>query len=138
GAAEGDVGGDGVAEEETLLKNHAHVAAQGLYVELAQVVAIESDATGGGIVETRNEAEQRAFAGAGFADDGDAFAGLHVQGNVAQHGAALDVVEAHVVEIDGTPAVRQRHGSGRGGDAEGRVEDLENAPGAGEALLDAV
>ena len=73
GSGEADVGGDGVAEQEALLENHADVAAEFLHIERADVVAVDEHATGRGIVEAWDETQQGGFARAGFADDRHAF-----------------------------------------------------------------
>ncbi len=78
----GDVFADGVAEEKSLLRNEADLAAQGIERELADGAAVDEDGAGRGVVDARDQVDERRFAGAGGADDGQAGAGRDAQVDV--------------------------------------------------------
>ena len=59
GMAEGDVGGDRVAEQERLLKHQADVPPQVVEVEVAQVVAVEQNPAAGRIVKAAEQGQER-------------------------------------------------------------------------------
>jgi len=148
GVAEGDVGGDGVGEEEAFLEDDADVAAEVVEVEAAGVDAVDEHGAGGGIVEARDETHQDALAGAGGAEDGDALAGLDVERDVVEDGFGLAEIgrerrqwmvdERHAIEADVTVQARAVDGVGGVLDFDGGVEDFEDAAGADERLLDGV
>ena len=55
------------------------VAAQIFNIVLAQIDAVQQNLSGGWIVKTRDEFDNRGFALAVLADERDAFAGFHAQ-----------------------------------------------------------
>ena len=59
GMAEGDIGGDRVAEQKRLLKHQADVSPQVVEIEIAQVVAVEQDAAARRIVKAAEQRQQR-------------------------------------------------------------------------------
>ena len=79
-----------VQRGERVLKDELNVAAQGAKRGAAggeKITAEEVDAAGIGLEETREESSERSLAGAGFADDGEGFAGEEVERDVV-HGPA--------------------------------------------------
>lgn len=133
--AEGDVRGDGVREEEVVLEDDADVRAERLHRKVVQRDAVEGDASGGRVVEARDEREQGGLAGAGGAGDGDGLAGLGDEGDVVQHGGAVTKTEGDMLEGDASAHLGRVDGVGARGDVFRRVQNLKDAPGAVEALL---
>ena len=69
----------GIERTEGILKNDLHVAAQAAHFVAAggeQVVSFEVDAAGSGLDEAKDEASEGAFAGTGFSDQAESFAGF--------------------------------------------------------------
>ena len=97
--AEGDVFADGVAEEKCFLRNESDVAAQRVKRELADGASVDQDSAGLGVVDARDEVDQRCLAGAGRADDGKAGAGGDAETNVFENGCAV-VGEVKTAEFD--------------------------------------
>ena len=137
GMAERDVCRDGRAEQKALLKNEADVAAQLIEIEIAGVHTVDEHAPGGRIVETRDEAHQRAFSAARRADDGDALAGLHLEVDVLQNGIA-PVIEPDFFKPHAPPEARQARGTLRRLDLHRCVEHVEDAARGAQALLHGV
>ena len=79
GAAEGDVLGDGAGEQEGLLGHDPHLRAQRGAGDIAQVVAVDQHAPGGGVVEAGDELGHRGLARSGGAHERDGLAGRDVQ-----------------------------------------------------------
>lgn len=97
-ATEEKVGANGVDEEDGVLGNERDLAAKVGEAQVAQVVAVDSDAAGIHFVEPRDEVGEGGFAGAAGADEGADGAGREVDGDVAQGGLAGSVGEGNVVE----------------------------------------
>src|SRR5262245_45577675 len=76
-----DVFSDREREEERLLQDDANLLAQTGQGNIAQLLTINDDATLGRIEEPWNEADERALARAGGADQGDGFTSLGLQGD---------------------------------------------------------
>ena len=96
-------------------------------VVLAQVVAVEQDAALVGVVEARQQLDQRGLAGAVLADQRQHLAGVQREGQVA-HRPALGarIAEADVLERE---ALRIGTGNGRGfsgGTISGWISKNEN------------
>ena len=106
GMPERDVVRDGAAKQQALLEHDADVAAQGVQVQLAHVDAVDQDPAARGIVEARDQAEQRALAGAGRADERHAAPGLDLEIDGFEHQPPL-VGEAR------PPRSGRRRGTGR-------------------------
>ena len=75
--AVGDVVADRVVEQDGLLRDDADLRAQRCERDVADVAAVDQDAAGSDVEETRDQMDERAFAGAARADDRDHFAGGH-------------------------------------------------------------
>ncbi len=89
-----------------------------------------------GIVEPRQELQERGLAAAVGADDGDGFAGADVQADVAEDGFSGMVLKADVLEPERSLERRQRDRIRRVDDLRLAVEDFVHAVGGGDRLLD--
>ena len=114
GLGEGDVGGDGVAEEEGVLEHGRHRTAEVAEAHLPHVDAVEQHPAAGHVVEARDQTGDRRLAAAGGADEGDRRAGGDVEVEAVEHGVGepLRVAERHVVEPHVPAPGRQRRGVG--------------------------
>ncbi|MNC60167.1 hypothetical protein D3C75_1100280 [compost metagenome] len=89
-----------------MLEDHADAlaqAAQSAGVEGGAVLAVDQDASAGGLLEAIDQAQQGALAGAGVADQTEDLTGADLQGGGLQGGdiAAIDPVRlVDVVELD--------------------------------------
>ncbi len=97
----GDVVGDRVVEQERILRDQSDLLAQGSQVGHAQIHAIDHDGAVIGIVEARQEAEQRGFAAAVLADQGDGLAVVDGQVDAGEDRMAGRIGKADVLEDDG-------------------------------------
>ena len=79
-------------------------------IGMRNVLAEQLDLSGGGRIEPAHQVQQRALAGARSADDGQRFAGAHVQVDAVQHGE----VDAPLVKALGEPAGLQDDAIGAG------------------------
>ena len=86
GAAERDVGADGVVEERRFLRDERDRAAQRSDRDVAHVLAVDAHGAVGHVVEARQQVEDGGFAGARGADEGDGFAGLDGEAHVLERG----------------------------------------------------
>ena len=77
-----DVVADAAVEQPGVLEDHAEARPQLVPGELADIVAIERDATRVHVVEAHQQIDQRGLAGPGRAHDGDRRARLRRQGQV--------------------------------------------------------
>src|SRR5260370_1947474 len=84
GSAEANVCFDGAGEEEAVLKNDAEQAAEVLEIDFADVDAVEQDLAALDVIEAKKERDERGFAGAGVADNGEGLAGLDAEGDIAE------------------------------------------------------
>ncbi len=80
----GDVVAQGVVEQHRLLGDDADLRAQRGQRGVAHVAAIDEQASGGHIEETRDQMHQRALARAARSHDGHHFSGPHFEIDVAQ------------------------------------------------------
>jgi hypothetical protein len=74
GPGVGDVGADGVVEQERLLGDQGDLVAQGGQGQVAHVVAVDAHPPGADVVEARDQVQDGALAAAGRADQGDGLA----------------------------------------------------------------
>ena len=86
---------EGVQQVEILKHKAQMIPAEGGHVgllHLADVPALQQHLTGGGLIQRRQNVQQRGLAGAGFTHDGHIFALLHGKGDAAQrlHGLAAE------------------------------------------------
>ena len=82
--AQADVAGDGAGEQERVLQDDAEAAAQIGEVHVLDIDAVDSDGAFLHVVEAHEQRDDGGFAGAGVADEGDGFAGLDGEADVAQ------------------------------------------------------
>ncbi|CAA9321894.1 MAG: hypothetical protein AVDCRST_MAG40-1504, partial [uncultured Gemmatimonadaceae bacterium] len=134
-AAVADVVADGAREQEGLLVDDADLRPQAVEGQVAHVAAVEQHAAAGGVVEARQEAEQRALARPRRPDHRHAGAGGRVEGDVAQRAAPAHVAEGDVLDGDRAGRAVDRHGPGALGDLGLRVEQVERAAQGDEPLL---
>ena len=86
-AAEGDVGTDGVGEQEGVLEDDADLAAQAVERHVAHVDAFEANVPGLDVVEAREQQPDRRLPRARRADNPDRLARGDLQGEVARGSA---------------------------------------------------
>ncbi len=129
GPAEGDVLADGGGEEGRLLQHDPDLLAQRLQRHVADVVAVDGDAAVGGVIEARDQVDDRGLARAGRAQQGDHLAGLGLQRDVVQHLMVAEVGERDILETDVAFDRGQWDGVRRLLHLGARVEDLEDALG---------
>ena len=86
GFGERDVGGDRVVEQERVLEHDADGAAQRVQRHVADVDAVEHDATAVDVVEARDQAGDGRLAAAGWPDQGDRLAGSYAEVEPVEHG----------------------------------------------------
>ena len=79
GAAVGDVGRDGIAEEIGFLEDECDLRAQAGEGEVANVDAVDQDAAGAGVVEAGEKIDEGGLAGAGRSDDRDEAAARDIE-----------------------------------------------------------
>ncbi len=92
--AVGDVVAHGVVEQHRLLRDDSDLRAQGCQSHVANVVAIDQQASRGDVEEARNQMDQRALARAAGADDGQHLAVLDFEIDVVQDLAGIVAVSA--------------------------------------------
>src|SRR5258707_1451601 len=144
GSSEADVGFDGAGEEEGVLKNDAEKAAQVLEIDFADVNAVEQDLAALNVVEAKEERDERGFAGAGVADDGEGLPGLHAEGDIAEDPIVFArigngaITEPDVAKFDFAAGIFEANGVGRRRNVGGLIEQLENALGSGHGGLQEV
>ncbi len=114
----GDRVADRPGEQERLLRNDSQPTAIADQVEPRHVGTVDADHTPGGVVETRDQLDDRRFAGSGLAHQRDGLPGGHPKVHPVQRGTlGAGVLEPHTVQLDlaGKPTDRNRIGPGRGG-----------------------
>ncbi len=109
----GDVVANGAVQQGGVLRHHADLRAQAVLRHGGDVLAVDRDPAGLQIVEAQEHVHQRRLAGAGPADEADLLAGGDVERQVLDRALVLAVVEADVIEGDGTLCRRQRRRLGR-------------------------
>ncbi|MNI23615.1 hypothetical protein D3C73_772090 [compost metagenome] len=102
------IGSDSAREEVRVLQDDAHVAAQPLLRYAFDLLAVNRDGSALRIVEAEQQIDDRAFAGAGMADEGNGLAGARFEGDVLQDEVFFiskrDILEYHISLVT-------RHGS---------------------------
>src|SRR5712664_2705800 len=141
GSAEAHVGFDGAGEEEGVLKNDAEQAAQVLEIDFADVDAVEQDLAALNVIEAKKERDERGFAGAGVADDGEGLAGLDAERDITENPIIFAgirdgaIAEPNIAEFDFAAGIFYANGVGLRRNVGGLVEELENALGGGHGGL---
>ena len=133
----GDVLGDAHREEHRILRHDRELPAQVLELVVPEVDPVEPDLTARRVVEPRQEAHQRALAGAGGARDPQARAGLDVERDVVQHRTIFAVGEGDVVEHDAAAGSREGPGIRSLFDIRWLIEQGEGTLGARQVQLHA-
>src|SRR5690349_23678690 len=77
-----DVVGDGAGENHRILRDDADLIAQRLERDVAEIDAIDEHAARLGVIEARQQSEQRCLPAAVAAHDGDAFSPGNGQGYI--------------------------------------------------------
>src|SRR5690606_6707569 len=132
---------DGFAEEEVLLEDNAHAAAQFLQRPIVDVHAADEDATALHGIHAQEQVHEGRLAGSDAADDAERVSGGNLQGDVAQHrfGDAF-VREGEIAHFD-VESIGQLFGGDDGGavrHAGLRGEDLVDALHGGGGTLEDV
>ena len=127
GAPKSQVLADARGEERGFLQYDADLIPQRFECDAAQIVAIYGDAARRGIVETRQQVDDRTFAGAGRAEQGDHLPRLRLEADVGEHLVPPEVGERDILEADVSLHGRQFDGVGRVAHLRFGVEDLEDA-----------
>src|ERR1035437_3414092 len=89
----GDVVCDGALKQPGVLQDHAEGATYLVAGQLSLVGAVEPDVPGVDLIEAYEQVDQRGLARAGGADDRDALAGGHIEGEVLNEGLVWLVTE---------------------------------------------
>ena len=96
-----DVVGSAEIVADEILEDDAHVSAQRTEIVLAQIVAIEQDATFVGIVQAGEELHERRLAGAVLTNQGDNLAGMQREAEMAYRPSlGAGIPEADVLEYE--------------------------------------
>ena len=135
GSAEGDVLAHAGREEERVLRDHTDRAPQRGELHVAHVGTVDEHAARGDVVEARDQRRQRRLPGARLSDQRDRAAGGDVELDPVEHGAALEVFEADVLEAQVAAAGRQLDRVRPLGDLLRLVHDLEDPLARGSRAL---
>ena len=100
GLADGDVLADRAVEQEHVLADIGDLPAQRAARHAGDVLAVDLDRSGVGLVEPQDQVEHRGLAAAGRPDQRGHLAGLGDEGHAADDDLARPIAEAHVVELD--------------------------------------
>ena len=126
-------------EDERVLQHDAHLPAQAFQRDGTHVVAVDRHRAFGDVVETRQQVDDRGFAGTRRTDQRDRLAWLDMQVDQVQDVAAVRLVaEDDVVEVDAALDLRQIDGVRRVADLRLHIQRLEDAleiRGAGDQLV---
>ena len=131
-----DVIHDGAGENEAVLQHDAHLRAQRVQRYLGNVVPVDEHPAGIDVVETRDEVDDRRFAGTRGTDKRDGLARFHIEIEVLQNVDGAVVGECHVVERHVALDNADVFGVRRVADLDGRVHDLKEALHAAHAALE--
>ncbi len=126
GPAVGDVGADGVGEQETVLEHHTDPVPQLGQRPAADVDAIHGDGAGVGVEEPGQHGERGGLAAAGRPDQSHGLAGLDLEREPAEHlvAVAVGVGEPDVAEGDAAPMRLHVDRTQRLGDLRTQVQQL--------------
>src|SRR5690348_10556797 len=100
GTTEGDVLANGATEEQGVLEHQADLVAERLHRIPPDVVAVDTDAPPGWVVQARHEAHKRALARARCSDDRHRGPWLDEEVDVGEDGLPWGVLERHIAELD--------------------------------------
>ena len=85
---------------EGLLRHHAELATQRVQSDVAEIVSVQQHASGGGVVEARDQLGRRRLARAGLAYERDRLTGGDAEVIVAQNRLVGEVAEANILKDD--------------------------------------
>ena len=128
---------NGGVEQDGILGDDPDIAPQVAEEQAANVVTGDVNPAGVGVVVPQDQIGQGGFAGAGWPDDADEFAGLHIQGDVADRlQTVVGIAERDVSELDRGIGRRQPHALPAFGDPGLLVQERRNPPpGGGHTLV---
>ena len=125
-AAVADVIHDGAGENEAILQHDTHLRAQRVQRYLGDIVPVDEHPAGIDVVETRDEVDDRRFAGTRGTDKRDGLARFHIEIEVLQNVDGAVVGECHVVERHVALNRRQLRCVRRVIDKHGLIDHLED------------
>ena len=115
-------------ENERVLQHDAHLPAQAFQRHGTHVVAVNRNRAFGDVVETRQQVDDRGFAGTRRTDQRNRLAWLDMQVDQVQDVAAVRLIaEDDVVEVDAALDLRQIDGVRRVADLRLHIQRLEDA-----------
>src|SRR6266849_3580393 len=94
----GDVVANGPQEQYRVLRNQPNLPAQRAKRKRAHIFPVDLDDPGGGIIEARDQVDQRRLARAARAYDGDVLARADGQNDVVQDGSRSIVAERDIAK----------------------------------------
>jgi len=133
--AVGDVVAHGIVKEDGLLGNDADLGPQRGDGDVAEVGSVDEDGAPGDFIEAGDEVDEGGFAGTAHPHDGDQFPGPYREVDVLQH-RFVAVVEMDMPEFDAPGNGGQWEGARALDDFRGRVENVVDPVGGGNALLE--
>src|SRR6266498_479676 len=125
-APKGDVVADRTAEQIGFLQHNADLRAQAVDCDVADVVVVDQDRAFAGVVETRDQVDNRTLAATSRAQQRDCLARLGEEAYITQHRiTAIEVAEGHMLELDPALDWRQNDRPRLFSDIALGVQDLE-------------
>ncbi len=122
-----DVIFDGVVEEEQVLIDDPDLVSEGVLLKVAEVVTIEENSSGLGVVEAENEGDEGTFSRAAFADEGVEFTRLEVEVEVLDGWSGAGAIgKSDVFEAEVALSFLKRDRIGRVGDFWRFIEHFEH------------
>ena len=134
----GDVLAHRAVEQEDLLADEAHLAAEGREVELTEVDAPKGDAPLGRVVEAQEQLDHGRLAGARRADEGRGPTGLEVEVQPLEHARPGGVGEADPLEAQVLRPRTLSHLASPRRDPGRDVQQVQDARGRGHGALEQV
>ena len=131
--AQRDILPDGRVADPCVLQDHAVLRTQDVPRHRAHVRAVDEDHAFIHVIKAHQQVDERGFAAAGRADDGDVLAGADAQIQILDQRLFRDVGEIDGVEFHLAAAVGQLALLVRR--LRGRVDQLKDARGAGKGVL---
>ena len=128
-AAVANVVPDGIVEQHGVLRHHADRGPQRRLRDVADILAIDQNPAARDVIETKQQARDGGFAGAGRSDDRDRLAGRHLKTEAFEERTLGIVREPHILETQ----IARCHDQGPGA---GNILDLGIARQNVEHLLD--
>ena len=136
GSAISNVVGNRVVEQHRILRHDADRTPQAGLGHLADVLAIDGDATGVDVVEAEQQPRQGALACPARADDRHLLARRNFETQLLQDRPGFVISETDIFEADGCALHQQFGGTRQIGDFALALEQAEHLVEVGQALLD--